>query len=434
MDDDERNIVNSPQVQRLREIHQLAMTYMVYPGASHKRFEHALGVMELAGRVYDVLVSPENWLPEIRALLTRELGREDQRLYWRRVVRMAALCHDLGHLPFSHAAEHATLPEGWSHERISREIILSPQMRALWNSMTPPPRAEDIAKLSVGPQKAREEFSDMEAVLSEIIVSDTFGTDRIDYLLRDSHHLGVGYGKFDHFRLIETMRILPKSRESETDHSDEPMLGVERGGLHGAEALLIARYFMFSQVYYHLVRRIYDSHLIDFLSAWLGGYFPTDIEQHSKYRDTEVIYALREASLDPTKPGHEWAKRIATRDHFRLIYSGGNPRDRDIFPNPGQAIAAACQQRYGNSNVRHQAIKPGGPVSDFPVLDHDGQVVSSRHLSDTLRSTPTASADYMFVAPEHRSEAERWINEEKESILEQAAISLVLATSKSGTL
>jgi HD superfamily phosphohydrolase len=108
-DEDERAVLNSRPFQRLRHIHQLAMSYLVYPGATHKRFEHSLGVMELATRVYDVVTNHEAVTDEIRALLP-EIENDDKRHYWRRVLRMAALCHDLGHLPFSHAAEEALLP------------------------------------------------------------------------------------------------------------------------------------------------------------------------------------------------------------------------------------------------------------------------------------------------------------------------------------
>ena len=108
---------------------------------------------------------------------------------------------------------------------------------------------EDVAKIAVGPEKMRDtRFSNLEALLSEIIISDTLGVDRMDYLLRDSHHAGVAYGKFDHYRLVDTIRVLPSS-----ERADEPALGVEGGGIHAAEAMLLARYFMFMQVYYHRV-------------------------------------------------------------------------------------------------------------------------------------------------------------------------------------
>ena len=213
LDSDERDVVDSQPVQRLRHIHQLAMEYLVYPGATHKRFEHALGVMEVASRVFDVITRSDLIHNRIRALIP-EISNDNQRRYWRRVLRMAALCHDIGHLPFSHAAEAELLPNGWTHETITAALIRSDEMQQIWQKVTPPLRTEDIAKLAVGPAKAPGlEFTDWEAILSEVIVGDAFGVDRMDYLLRDSLHVGVQYGRFDHYRLIDTLRILPKSED-----------------------------------------------------------------------------------------------------------------------------------------------------------------------------------------------------------------------------
>jgi HD superfamily phosphohydrolase len=333
LDSDERTVLDSWPFQRLRHIHQLALSYLVYPGATHKRFEHSLGVMELAGRVFDIVTNPEFVTDEIRQLLP-EITRDDQRRYWRRVIRMAALCHDIGHLPFSHAAEDELLPNGWNHERLTMEIIRSCEMKKIWEKMTPPLRVDDIVKLAVGPKKANDShFPDWEAILSEIIVGDAFGVDRMDYLLRDSHNTGVAYGKFDHYRLIDTLRILPSPPSPDESNSKEPMLGVEEGGLQSAEALLLARYFMFSQVYYHSARRIYDIHLKDFLSSWLpSGKFLTDIEKHLAMTDNEITSALLEAACDMTKAGHEHARRIVRREHFRVLYQR-NPDDVAKNPN-----------------------------------------------------------------------------------------------------
>lgn len=208
-DSAEREVLNSRPFQRLRHIHQLAMSYLVYPGATHRRFEHSLGVMELASRVFDVITAPDAIRPEVREMIPEFGTHYDQHLmfYWRQVLRMAALCHDIGHLPFSHAAENELLPDGWDHERLTREIILSPQMQEFWETIKIWP--EDIVKLALGPKKARDlKFNAWETVLAEIIVGDAFGVDRMDYLLRDSHHTGVAYGRFDHHRLIDTLRVL----------------------------------------------------------------------------------------------------------------------------------------------------------------------------------------------------------------------------------
>ncbi|MCH8109690.1 MAG: HD domain-containing protein, partial [Chloroflexi bacterium] len=123
LDTDERKVLDSAPFQRLRHIHQLALSYLVYPGATHKRFEHSLGTMELASRVFDVITQPP--IHERIQSLIPEILRPDVRSYWRRVLRMAALCHDIGHLPFSHAAEKELHPEGWNHERLTVEIIRS---------------------------------------------------------------------------------------------------------------------------------------------------------------------------------------------------------------------------------------------------------------------------------------------------------------------
>jgi hypothetical protein len=94
LDSDERRVVDSRPFQRLRYIHQLAASYLVFSGATHRRFEHSLGVMHLAGEVFDVVMAPQN----VHHLIRREMPGDHQLGYWRRVVRLAALCHDIGHL------------------------------------------------------------------------------------------------------------------------------------------------------------------------------------------------------------------------------------------------------------------------------------------------------------------------------------------------
>src|SRR5207249_4277273 len=111
------------------------MTYLVYPGATHRRFEHSLGVMDLAGGVFDVVTDRQNIDSRVPELVP-EIVDDQARDYWRRTVRMAALCHDLGHLPFSHAAENL-LPVGHSHEHISVSYILSQPLESLFDSMKP---------------------------------------------------------------------------------------------------------------------------------------------------------------------------------------------------------------------------------------------------------------------------------------------------------
>ena len=417
LDSDERNVLNSRPFQRLRYIHQLAMTYLVYPGATHKRFEHSLGVMELASRVFDIVTNPINVTDKMQHLL-EPLANPDQRTYWRRVVRMAALCHDIGHLPFSHAAEKELLPDGWDHERLTQVIIFSDEMKEIWHSVTPPLRHEDIEKLAVGPKKSKSsEFTDWEAILAEIIVGDAFGVDRMDYLLRDSYHTGVAYGRFDYYRLIDTLRILPSSQSDGNGDSQEPALGMEEGGIQSAEALMLARYFMYSQVYFHPVRRIYDIHLMDFLKEWLpDGIFSTDLEKHLKMTDSEITTALWEAAFDENRAEHLHASRIVRRKHFKRIYER-NPEDVEINLESGKMIFEALKSQFDEGNFRHDFYSQRSGAPDFPVRMRDGRIVSSLIVSDVLKNIPVVAVDYVFAERSCFEEARRWLDKHRQDTI-----------------
>ena len=419
VDAGERGVIDSRPVQRLRYIRQLATSHLVYPGATHTRFEHSLGTMELAGRIYDAVTDPLRANGFLHRVLP-ELRDEEQLYYWRRVVRMAGLCHDLGHLPFSHAAEHELLPAGWSHERLSYEIIRSDEMTEALLQMTPPVRSEDVARIAVGQKPWIDRIlTPWETILSEIIGGDAFGADRMDYLLRDSLHAGVAYGRFDHHRLIGTIRILPLRSLDEED-TDKPMLGVEWGGIQSVEALLLARYFMFAQVYFHKIRMIYDIHLIDFLKAWLpGGQFQTDIDYHLSLTDSEIIAAVRKAGYDVNMAGHSWARRLAKRKHFRVL-DPGRPQDAGRNPQDAEAICRAVQAEFGADLVRAAHPEPKKTQLEFPVLMENGEIASSLSVSEVLRALPVPVPGYVYVDEAIFREAEKWLLKHRKQIITRA--------------
>jgi uncharacterized protein len=339
------------------------------------------------------------------------LAKPDPRAheYWGQVLRCAALCHDLGHLPFSHAAEDL-LPKGWDHERLSKEIIMGKEFGVLWKELKIQP--EDVAKLALGPKKCKLEFSDWETILSEIIVGDVFGADRIDYLLRDSYHAGVSYGRFDHYRLIDTLRILPAS----TGDSQEPALGIERGGLESAESLLWARYFMYTQLYFHPTRRIYDIHLMEFLKEWLpDGCFPTDIDKHICFTDNEVTAGIWEAAADSTAPSSPLAKRIVSREHFRQVYEPSSSDQKTL--EPGKKIHDALVEKFGADQVRRDSYAQKGASYNFPVYTKAEEIDSSLALSKTLSQVPTFSVDRVYVSVAVRGEADRWLATNRDKIV-----------------
>lgn len=437
-DDDERQIIDSPAFQRLGHVHQLALTYKVYPGATHKRFEHSLGVMHLAGRIFDVITRSDKVSDSVRDALPDP--QQNDYGYWRSVVRIAALCHDVGHLPFSHAAEDELLPKGVDHERLTWDIIHSQSMQQILLGLTPPIRPDDVGKLAVGPRKAEKlklgvSFSSWEAVLAEVIVGDSFGADRMDYLLRDSLHTGVQYGRFDHERLINTLRVMrePAREKAETDEeATEPVLGCERGGLQSAEQLLLARYFMFSQVYHHPTRLAYNVHLKDFLKLWLPkGVFPIDVEGHLSRDDTDVFAAIKAAAKDPSSKAHDPARRIVSRDHFKVAYEkkagpkgGESGKGQPVGDTSAdvQALAAAAKRKFGKRLVAYGAPPSRKTPPDFAVWvrDERGKSEWASGLSDVFRRLPESPDEYVLVDAGIRDEARRWLEKKRTEILEKA--------------
>lgn len=306
-DEVERDVINSTPFQRLRRIKQLALTNMVYPGAVHTRFEHSLGVMEVASQLFDILTQKGG--PELFQALGIHGEGERERL--RRIVRLAALLHDVGHPPFSHAPEDL-LPGG--HEAMTAELIRAPELRSIIEDehYRVGIRVEsDIIPVAVNVEHSTVSPTAVHQFLSELITG-VFGADRMDYLLRDSLHTGVKYGQFDLHRLIHTLTFV---REPETGG---PLVALEAGGVHAAEGLILARYFMFQQVYYHHVRRIYDHHLRRALVELLPhGRWPQVPEEYLAWDDYRVEAMLR----DPTSRAESrWADILAGRRHFKLIF------------------------------------------------------------------------------------------------------------------
>ena len=171
----EKKLIDSKPFQRLRYIRQMGVDYLVYPGATHTRFEHSLGVMEVADKIYTKL-------------------RPNSAPYWKQILRLAALCHDMGHLPFSHTAEKRLLPTG-GHEQMTRKLIESDELQAIWKEIGPH-ACEDIIRLSI--EDHGLEVSDEELFLAKIITEDNFGADRIEFFLNPQHQ----FSKFALLRMI----------------------------------------------------------------------------------------------------------------------------------------------------------------------------------------------------------------------------------------
>ncbi|MBI4208916.1 MAG: HD domain-containing protein [Deltaproteobacteria bacterium] len=294
----EREVINSAPFQRLRHIKQLALTHMVYHGAEHTRFGHALGVMALASRVFDVLALQSR--EQIRSLLG--WNEEDTQRY-RQLLRLAAALHDIGHPPFSHATEKDLFPQGLDHTTYGKRIVEETVLREIIDTHGKP---LGISTADLIPLFGSFEGSRL-AFLQKIFAGD-LDVDRMDYLLRDSLYTGVSYGLFDLDRLIHTMTL------AEDPKGGEPILVIEEGGIHAAEGLLLGRYFMFTQVYFHKVCRAYNILLTDFVRQILPrGKYPKEIHKFLELDDLSIYAKMKE---DREGLG----SRILSRSHYQCLF------------------------------------------------------------------------------------------------------------------
>lgn len=402
-DDYERKLIDSKPFQRLRYISQLGVSYLVFPGATNKRFEHSIGVMEVATRIYHRIC--KNVRPDVFHLIPRKGSAEY--VYWKKVLRMAALCHDLGHLPFSHVGEKDLLgKEG--HESYTLKIIQSPLLEEIWDEMQSRPEIlkglernfqEDVAKISIGEEKLKQlvdkpiSYTSWEKILSQIITGDFFGADRIDYLLRDSKSTGIVYGFFDYQQLIEMLRILP----SPSDEKDQLELGIDEKGLEACEALLLARYFMHKRVYHNATTKAYNFHLRRFM-RYLYEKHPEllQIENYLNTKDTDILKELEKAANDFNDPSNLDATTVLFRkDHFKAILLPDQVSEKDLreFQHTNGISPDKIEWEFSN--------KKEAKNFTFPVARRHLIIQQAKDCSSLLASLPISKNNWLYISPEY---------------------------------
>ena len=321
-------LLDSPALQRLRYIKQLGFSYLVYPGANHTRFEHSLGTMflaDVAGRRFG--------LPE------------DERT----LVTAAALLHDIGHGPFSHASE--PLMEEFLHRTHDDiEAIVEDQVGDL------------LRKSGIQPDELCTVIKGNHP-LSGIIHGD-LDVDRMDYLLRDAYYTGALYGTVDAQRLIRYLIHTPGGTV------------LDENGVNAAESLLIARTLMRPSVYYHHVSRIGESM---FQLAVLEHLRETRVTPESllSMDDPTCLQALR-TSASPV------ARDLSRRLYERRLYK------RALYVGSGQVNAVPFQDGIPIERCREFArqiadcagISPHEVLVDIPSIPSElslGVRVKNRH-------------------------------------------------------
>jgi HD superfamily phosphohydrolase len=408
LNDWERAIISEPAFQRLRRIRQLAWTDQVYPSAMHTRFEHSLGVMHTATLMYDTIRERSREILESEFMYNSAgLDRD------RQLVRLAALLHDVGHGPFSHASEDL-LPLSevaevrYTHEQYSAAIVRL-QLRDVidnhpHNNANYGFKADDVASLLEGSSKARQ------ALFWRDLIDGQLDADRMDYLLRDSYHVGVQYGQFDLNRLIQTIEAISG------DEGGSPRIGISEGGFHAAEALVLARYFMFTQVYFHKTRVAYDIHSRRTLKNLLSnGVFPkpteNELSEYLKWDDWRVLGLLAEGK------GGEDGQRLATRKHFRCAYHTPEVSTLADMECLNHVKGELKKWVEAEESASKSWYKTGTP--DIRVRrDDTGEYAPLSSFSSVLSNLKANNQVLLYVRPENAAKAKKLAAEVRKKISE----------------
>ncbi len=363
--DDRRieRVLATRAVQRLRRIRQLGFAWLVYPGAEHSRFGHALGAFHIAQRVVRKL--------ELPAPLALH-------------VKVAALLHDVGHGPFSHAWEHVF--PGASHEAWGGRIAAEDgELREALDHVEPG-LADTLGRFwgdGYAPRWARK------------LVSSQLDVDRLDYLLRDGHYTGAGYATFDLDWIMHALGVQPIHGGADGDD----LVVDYRRGMYAVEQYLFARSYMFAQVYHHKTVRAAEWMFIKLMQRFgelaRAGAAPAGLRPVAAlargealpvgdylFLDDVAIFGALDAWAGQGEQGaagaaadpvlRDLAERLVRRRLFKTVDLGDDPSVMPLIEGEAAAIAA---RRFGAAGGSYYQLDHARQVGYLPGDDQELYVV-----------------------------------------------------------
>jgi uncharacterized protein len=318
------SLLDTEPMQRLRYVRQLGHAFLVYPGATHTRFEHALGAYHLTRRALAAL--------EERGELTR-VPEED-----RMAARLAALLHDIGHYPFSHALEEAGFPhhEGLGVARLDREPLAGELAR-----VGVPGLGERIGRFITGQSRSPLKG----------LISGSLDLDKIDYLSRDARMCGVPYGAVDVDRLLASLTLIEVA-------PGKVELGVQEKGISALESLLFSKYQMYRNVYWHHAVR---SATCMFKRAVRAAVATGAISAEALADATDDALTERLFAADPTG----LARAVHGRHLFKRaldLPASEVPSEQDSWIRARADLLEQVEDRL----ARETGLAPGELLLDFP--------------------------------------------------------------------
>lgn len=300
INDAEIEILEHPFFQRLRNIKQLGFSEYVFPGATHTRYLHSIGVMNVATLVFNGLFKDQS---------SKEILRLKESL------RLACLLHDIGHAPLSHSTESVMpmvktlhLPKQFvdknrqaTHEDYTIKSIIDSSFTQSFKGVIEEfgihPKA--IAELVIGETSDASYFT-INGInyfpLLHQLVSSEMDCDRMDYLLRDSYFCGVSYGKFDLDWIIDNLKICIENNQA--------FVGISERAISTFDDFLLSRFHMFMMVYFHYRAVCLEQMLQRYFDSCKNEYsIPSDIEAYQEHDDSHLYRVLKKSS-------NIWARRI----------------------------------------------------------------------------------------------------------------------------
>ena len=365
------DIIEHPYFQRLRRINQMALSYLVFPGAKHTRFEHVLGCVFLMQKTVEML----------RFKGVQISDKEAEGLY------IAILLHDIGHGPFSHAMEHSIV-EGISHEEISLRFMQ--ELNKVFNG-----KLETAIAMFQGtyPRKFMHQ-----------LISSQLDMDRADYLKRDSFYTGVAEGNINSERLISMLNV----------RNDE--LVVEEKGLYSVEKFLIARRLMYWQVYLHKTSVAAEQILIRLLkrakelvqqgqkltmSTALAFFVKNKIskdnfsqevlEMFARLDDTDIISAMKEWQFHPDAVLSKLSKMLLNRDLLKIKVRLNDFEEQKIKRLQKLSLAKGIDEKdmkyfVFTGVMTNRAYNPEKEI--IKILTKNGRVVELSKTSEAINLEP----------------------------------------------
>lgn len=365
------DIIEHPYFQRLRRINQMALSYLVFPGAKHTRFEHVLGCVFLMQKTVEML--------RFKGIQISE--KEAEGLY------IAILLHDIGHGPFSHAMEHSIV-EGISHEEISLRFMQ--ELNKVFNG-----KLETAIAMFQGtyPRKFMHQ-----------LISSQLDMDRADYLKRDSFYTGVAEGNINSERLISMLNV----------RNDE--LVVEEKGLYSVEKFLIARRLMYWQVYLHKTSVAAEQILIRLLnrakelvqqgqkltmSTALAFFVKNKIskdnfsqevlEMFARLDDTDIISAMKEWQFHPDVVLSKLSKMLLNRDLLKIKVRLNDFEEQKIKRLQKLSLAKGVDEKdmkyfVFTGVMTNRAYNPENEI--IKILTKNGRVVDLSKTSEAINLEP----------------------------------------------